>query len=174
MLQCSRCGREINFGTYCDSCQFYVYNEQCWRCRMYLPKAELQQWCGQTYCPYCIQDLRDHERNMQANQDERVRKIPGEKPPDEHGFRIGQKNLDYFCDQCQSDLDIVYVIADHKFCELCFQQYRKECINNDIDTPPHVKFRIKESPGLLVRLINFLKRKINDEWKKRNTKKNDK
>ncbi|MEW6529169.1 MAG: hypothetical protein AB1391_04725 [Candidatus Micrarchaeota archaeon] len=144
---------------------------------MYLPKAELQQWCGQTYCPYCIQDIRDDEKNLQAKQDARIPKTSG-IPPDESGFeigqKIGQKNQDYFCDQCQSNLDIVYVVADHKFCELCFQQQRKEWSERGIDAPPYMKFKVKESPGLLMRLIEFLKRKISEEWRRRNKKKDKK
>ncbi len=65
---CSRCGRvdEMEHGSdglpYCSACIFYGMNKQCYRCRMYLPATELQQYRGQLMCPYCIQDARDQDR----------------------------------------------------------------------------------------------------------------
>ncbi len=203
MPNCSRCGREISTGMYCESCHFYIYNEQCWRCRMYLPKVELQQWRGQTYCPYCIQDLRDEEKDVEEKMGEREREkgaagekrqpgaeeddsqgsggsgesrgssyVEGGTPPDSGaGGGVGQKNHDYACDRCREDLDVVYIVADYKFCELCFQQERRQWSDEGIKPPPHMKFRIKENPGFFTSFLRFLKRKIREEWEKRKKKK---
>ncbi len=166
MAQCSRCGRECT-GTYCDTCQFYVYNDQCWRCRMYLPRVELQQWRGQVYCPYCIMDIREDEKNVEEAKGERSRAEEGGVPPDQQPPGVGQKNPDYECDKCKGDLDIAYIVADHKFCELCFQQQVRSWKDDNIQPPPYMKFRVKEGAGLFSRLLNFLKRKIREEWEKR-------
>jgi hypothetical protein len=51
---------------YCSSCAFYGMNKQCYRCRMYLPATELQQYRGQLVCPYCLQDMRAEDRRSEA------------------------------------------------------------------------------------------------------------
>lgn len=140
---------------------------------MYLPRVELQQWRGQTYCPYCIMDIREEEKQREESQGEAARRAHGEgggppTPPDETPFGTGQKNPDYECDRCRGDLDIVYVVADHKFCELCFNQQLRNWKRDGIDPPPHMKFRAKNNPGLFAKLIAFLKHKIREEWEKRN------
>ncbi len=173
MPNCARCGTETT-GTYCDSCSFYVNNDQCWRCRMYLPKVELQQWRGQSFCPYCIQDIREDELKAEERRNARSR-IPGPtseggRTPDEAPFGSGVKNPDYECDKCKNDLDIVYIVADHKFCEICFQQQIKTWKDAGIKTPPYMKFRAKEGMGLLARLIRLLKDMIREEWEKRSGK----
>ncbi|VVB98262.1 Uncharacterised protein [uncultured archaeon] len=179
MPQCSKCGREISHGTYCESCQFYVYNDQCWRCRMYLPRVELQQWRGQTYCPYCIQDIRDEQRRESETEAASARgpgyaaDRPG-TPPDEKPFGQGQKNPDYECDKCKGDLDIVYVVADHKFCEVCFHQQMKQWRDERIPVPPYMKFNASVNRSLFSRLIRYLKRKIREEWVKRRSRKDGK
>jgi hypothetical protein len=171
MPNCSRCGREISHGTYCESCQFYVMNDQCWRCRMYLPIVELQQWRGQTYCPYCIQDIRDEERKEEEKHGDGAAK-PGQPgadsgtPPDERPFGTGEKNPDYECDKCKGDLDIVYIVSDHKFCEICFQQQLRDWKNSRVPPPPYMKFNAKGNMGLFGRLIRFLKNRIREEWEK--------
>lgn len=116
-------------------------------------------------------DIRDEEKGAEERRGERERQAAEGIPPEEKGFGPGQKNPDYLCDKCKDDLDIVYVVADHKFCELCFEQQRKTWKKENIPTPPFIKFRAKESPGLIVQLIKFLKRKIREEWEKRNKKK---
>ncbi|MDD5336979.1 MAG: hypothetical protein PHS02_00680 [Candidatus ainarchaeum sp.] len=187
MMNCLRCGRETS-GQYCDTCRFYETNDQCWRCRMYLPKVELQQWRGQTYCPYCIMDIRDEEKRTEEARGERARaqgaQEPGERGeyhgdegmrpggethgghPSEPGpFGAAQKE-EYLCDKCRGDLEIVYVVADHKFCELCFNQQAREWKKSG-KAPPHLKYRLKEDPGLLVKLIRYLKSRVREEWEKR-------
>lgn len=174
MPNCSRCGMETASGPYCDNCSFYMLNDQCWRCRMYLPKVELQQWKGQTYCPYCIQDLRHAEKDAQQRRDEGAAKAPEGIPPDSTPPGQGQVNPDYLCDKCRDEMDIAYVVADHKFCEMCFQQQLRDWKEERISAPPYMKFRVKDSPGMFMRFIRFIKRKISDEWERRNRKKREK
>lgn len=174
-MNCLICGREIPAGRYCDSCRFYEVNAQCWRCRMYLPKVELQQWRGQTYCPYCIMEIREAE--VQGEEQRGAGARAGEAPPDasippeERPFGQGQKNPDYECDKCKGDLDIAYVVADHKFCEICFQQQIREIRSEGGRQPPYLKYKIKEGPGLFIRFLRYMKAKISEEWKKRTKKK---
>lgn len=121
-------------------------------------------------------DLRDSEKHMEEKSGEsaRMHETPGEgRPPDEAGFGTGQKNPeDYLCDKCRGDLDIVYVLSDHKFCEICFQEQIKYWNTQNIKTPPYAKFKVKEDSGLLARFIQFLKKKISEEWEKRRKKGN--
>ncbi len=171
MASCMRCGSEIFSGQYCESCSFYATNDQCWRCRMYLPRVELQQWRGQTYCPYCIMDIRDEEKNAEERRGEGARKEEEGVPPGEFPPGVAQKNPDYQCDKCKDDLDLVYVVADHKFCELCFEQQRRAWKKENIQTPPYVKFKVAEGAGWFSRFLRFLKSMIREEWEKRNRKK---
>lgn len=174
-MACAKCGRECS-GTYCETCQFYAYNDQCWRCRMYLPRLELQQWMGQTYCPYCIMDVQQ-AKAAETREAERVRggieKDDKGVPPDEQPPPIGQKNPDYECDKCKHDMDIAYIVADHKFCDICFNEQLSYWKKEGVKVPPYMKFRLKENAGLFRRFIHFLKHKLSEEWKKRTKKKND-
>lgn len=148
---------------------------------MYLPRVELQQWRGQVYCPYCIMDIRTEEKADEEIISEHARKKlekPDEDiPPDDYAPGVGikeneksseEKTRIYECDKCKSGLDIVYVVSDHQFCEYCFRQQVKQWKDNDIQPPPYLKFKIRESPGLFSRFIDFLKRKITEEWERRN------
>ncbi len=109
---CSRCGRngEMEYGAdglmYCSSCSFYGLNKQCWKCRMYLPAAELQQYRGQWMCPYCVQDSRDQDRKAQ----EYVPKKP-------HVDIISYPEQ---CERCGRDLEgLVYIWNGKKLCKSC-------------------------------------------------------
>lgn len=174
-MKCIKCGAE-SVGQYCNNCAFYENNAQCWRCRMYLPRVELQQWRGQTYCPYCIMDIREMEKKAEEYDGEQARHRitthdTGSTPPDERPFGTGQQDSVYECDKCKNDLDIVYVIADHKFCELCFNQQMREWKNEGVKPPPYLKYKLKESVGFFAKLILLLKHKITQEWEKRMKKK---
>ena len=111
---CIRCGRnsEVDYGTdgmpYCSSCIFYGTNKQCYRCRMYLPATELQQYRGQWVCPYCIQDMRDEDRRIT----ERVQ----EKP------HLEVLSYPERCERCGRDLKgRVYIWNGKTLCKRCLQ-----------------------------------------------------
>ncbi|MFH0885025.1 MAG: hypothetical protein V1861_04905 [Candidatus Micrarchaeota archaeon] len=111
---CSRCGTsgEMEYGsdglTYCSSCAFYGLNKQCYRCRMYLPAAELQQYRGQWMCPYCVQDMRDADRKAE-----------------EPAADKGKPHLDVVsyleqCERCGRDLESrVYIWNGKRLCKSC-------------------------------------------------------
>ncbi len=113
--RCIRCGRqsEIEYGTdglpYCSSCSFYGLNKQCWRCRMYLPAAELQQYQGQWMCPYCVQDARADQRKQEESYGK-----------EEHVFR--RKTIEETCERCGRTLDAtVYILNGRRLCRSCLE-----------------------------------------------------
>jgi len=111
---CSRCGRAgtVEYAPdgqqYCSACIFYGMNRQCYRCRMYLPVTELQQFRGQWACPYCIQDMRDEDRRAEQP-------VSGE----------GKHSLDVLtyperCERCGRDLEgRVYIWNGMRLCRKC-------------------------------------------------------
>ncbi|MFN7991210.1 MAG: hypothetical protein U0R44_03560 [Candidatus Micrarchaeia archaeon] len=111
---CSRCGRvgEMDYGTdglaYCSSCAFYGLNRQCWRCRMYLPASELQQYNGQWSCPYCIQDLRDADRHASEYREEK--------------HKLEAYQYVEQCERCGRDLEgRVYIWNGRRLCKKCLE-----------------------------------------------------
>ena len=111
MGMCSRCGRKghMEYGSdglaYCSACIFYGLNKQCWKCGMYLPATELQQYRGQWICPICIQDLRDKDRKAT----EYVHKKP----------KLQRISYPETCERCGKDLDTVYIWNGKRLCKSC-------------------------------------------------------
>ncbi len=110
---CSRCGRvsEVEYGTdglaYCSSCVFYGTNKQCFRCMMYLPAAELQQYKGVWACPYCIRDMRDDDR----------KKGEGTAPEKPHMTALASPEI---CERCGRNLDErIYIWNGRRLCKKC-------------------------------------------------------
>lgn len=74
-MGCIKCGSEehCEYGSdghmYCESCRFYGMNQQCWRCRIYVPFAEMQQYRGFWMCQYCLIDAREEK----IKRDEKMR-----------------------------------------------------------------------------------------------------
>lgn len=111
---CSRCGTSgiVEYGSdglaYCNSCAFFGLNKQCYRCRMYLPAAELQQYRGQWMCPYCVQDMRDEDRKAEAPE-------PSKGKP-----RLDAISYTEQCERCGRDLDTrVYIWNGKRLCKPC-------------------------------------------------------
>ena len=111
---CSRCGAvgEMTYGgdglSYCSSCSFYGLNKQCYRCRMYLPASELQQYKGQLVCPYCLQDSRAEDRRSEEHV------VDMERPKVEI-LRVPEQ-----CERCGRDLEgRVYIWNGRKLCKHC-------------------------------------------------------
>lgn len=110
---CSRCGRvsEVDYGAdglpYCSSCIFYGMNRQCFRCRMYVPASELQQYKGVWACPYCVQDMRDEDRRAGAQERPRV-----------HALTYSET-----CERCGKELDErVYIWNSRRLCRSCLDE----------------------------------------------------
>lgn len=117
---CSRCGRagEMEYGadglSYCSACIFYGLNRQCWRCMMYLPISELQQYRGQWACPYCIQDMRYEDRKK------------GEGPAPEKPHLDVLQYVEQ-CERCGRDLQgRVYIWNGKKLCKHCLGDEQQE------------------------------------------------
>jgi hypothetical protein len=111
---CSRCGRvgEVDYGAdglpYCSSCVFYGMNRQCFRCRMYVPASELQQYKGVWACPYCIQNMRDEDRKASA---------PAERP------HVPAVSYSEACERCGRALgDRVYIWNNRRLCKTCLEE----------------------------------------------------
>lgn len=151
---CSRCGRrsEMEYGSdgqiYCSSCAFYGLNKQCWRCRMYLPAAELQQYRGQWACPYCIQDMRDADRRAE----EQVQERP----------KLERVQLPELCERCGRDLDNrVYIWNGRKLC--------KNCVNDEQEKwglvgggPMSAPYRVTLEPERKRKKESFIIRMISE------------
>jgi hypothetical protein len=136
---CSRCGRmaEIQYGSdglgYCSSCAFYGLNKQCWRCRMYLPASELQQYRGQYTCPYCIMDLRDADRRAEEYHEEK------------HKLEVLQ--YPETCERCGRDLEgRVYVWNGRKLCRKCLEDEQDSKWGLVGGGPMHAPQRISLKP----------------------------
>lgn len=120
MGTCSRCGRQdhTEYGAdgqpYCSSCIFFGINKQCWRCRMYLPATELQQYKGMWMCPYCLQDARDEDRKMTSGYGK-------EKGP------ITPHYVPETCERCGRDLgDRVYIWNGRRLCRNCLGEEQEK------------------------------------------------
>jgi YgiT-type zinc finger domain-containing protein len=84
---------------------FYGLNRQCWKCRMYLPSSEMQQYRGQWTCPICIQDMRSEERRSRDYGRGKER------------FRV--LAVPEYCERCGRDLTTVYILNGKKLCSSC-------------------------------------------------------
>ncbi|MBD3210792.1 hypothetical protein GF318_05405 [Candidatus Micrarchaeota archaeon] len=110
---CSRCGRktETEYGAdglpYCNACSFYGLNRQCWKCRMYVPASEVQQYRGQWVCPVCISQLRSEETRAK------------EHKPEKHPLRP----LAYpeTCERCGKETEVLYYWNGKFLCRSCLE-----------------------------------------------------
>jgi len=153
---CSRCGTngQMDYGSdglmYCSSCSFYGMNKQCYRCRMYLPAAELQQYRGQWMCPYCVQDMRSEDRKAE------------EPEPSK-----GKPHLDVIsyteqCERCGRDLKSrVYIWNGKRLC--------KSCVNDEQEKwslvgggPMAAPYRISLGPEKRRRKMSLIESLISD------------
>lgn len=108
---CSRCGQrgEIEYGvdgqSYCSSCIFYGLNKQCWKCRMYLPIAELQQYKGQWICPNCLMNSRDEDRDS---------------------IHARRYRIDERCARCNRETNNYYLWNGQRLCKSCVNDEQKK------------------------------------------------
>lgn len=134
---------------------------QCWRCRMYFPKYESQQWRGYTYCQRCILDIQNEERNAEDRMQDKARKageaihrpLRGDKFPPSGTAQLAEE---YACESCGKDLEMVYILANHKYCDACFTQQVRAWKEQGIELPQYIKFKLKERKGLFARFFDFL------------------
>ena len=165
MMRCSRCGGEgeVNYGTdglaYCNNCSFYGLNKQCWKCRMYLPATELQQFRGQFTCPYCIMDLRDDERRFEERRKE------SEYGKDRYNKDSTRDENSYHkerCERCGRETGITYRYNGMVLCNSCVGDAKKKWKDIGSDHPPMAMLRIKEERGLASKIVAVVERKISE------------
>ncbi|NYZ60729.1 hypothetical protein H0O01_03455 [Candidatus Micrarchaeota archaeon] len=110
-MPCRSCGRE-GYSDICSECMFREQNQQCWRCRMYIPNAEMQQWRGQWICPNCRMDLEREEGG------------PGreKKKKEEEGGQADMYEKPGRCDQCGRETIILYRFNHRNLCWYCLEK----------------------------------------------------
>lgn len=109
-MRCRVCGRE-GFDI-CPECQFREQNQQCWRCRMYIPKAEMQQWRGQWICPNCRMDLEREEGEAAG----------GRKGKEDEGGAAELHEKKGKCDRCGRETLILYKFNGKNLCWYCLEK----------------------------------------------------
>jgi len=146
MTQCSRCGMEthIEYGAdgqaYCGSCIFYGMNKPCFKCRMYLPASELQQFKGQWVCPYCLMDMREEERRTERGAEENYLK----------GSAVAER-----CERCGRAMPVVYYFGGKRLCDSCMEEAQKDWRDVGGERPPLPMQRITERKTKEAGLTSF-------------------
>ena len=141
MLRCRVCGRS-GFDI-CPDCQFKEMNQQCWRCRMYIPKAEMQQWKGQWICPNCMMEMREEEERSHGR---------------EARERLGQ------CERCGRRTATLYRWKGRLLCQVCLD--KDEHYAGKGPSAGGIRMRpIEKKPGksLIQRLAEFIFGKKEEE-----------
>jgi len=119
---------------------FYGLNKPCFKCRMYLPAAELQQYKGQWLCPYCLMDSRDEDRRAEGRGEDHLK-----------GYSYSEQ-----CERCGRALSIVYYYRGRKLCESCVDEAKREWKDVGGEKPPLSMYRITEEKGKEARKLSFL------------------
>ena len=135
MLHCRVCGRP-GFDI-CPDCQFKEMNRQCWRCGMYIPAAEMQQYKGQWICPNCLMDMRAEDEKMLH--EPKVREKLGE------------------CERCGRRTGILYRYRGRLLCEVCLKRDEDYMARGPSGGKVVVRPLKKEKKrGLLQKLVDFI------------------
>jgi hypothetical protein len=124
---------------------FYGMNKQCYRCRMYLPATELQQYKGQLMCPYCLNDVRDQDRRAEERSIEGTERATG--------YLSGEH-----CDRCGRELTTVYYYGGRKLCQNCLDDAKHESKDVGGEKPPLPPYRITEKAAAEAGRRSFLER----------------
>ncbi len=109
-MPCRVCGRE-GYADICSECMFREQNQQCWRCRIYIPMAEMQQWRGQWICPNCRMDLEREEGGAPGGRG---------KPEEEAAAELHEKKGR--CDRCGRETIILYKFNGRNLCWYCLEK----------------------------------------------------
>jgi len=152
--RCSRCGRKtdveyaIDGRAYCSSCIFYANYRQCWKCQMYLPVAELQQYKGQWMCPYCLMDEREDDKKKNEYKERRYEKEP---------LYTTAIKYSETCQRCGRETDLLYSYNDRILCSSCLGEEQKKW-GTVGGGPAATPYRIKqgEGKGVLAQMFEAL------------------
>ncbi|MEM4272339.1 MAG: hypothetical protein QXH30_02020 [Candidatus Bilamarchaeaceae archaeon] len=154
-LRCRICGRE-GFEI-CPECSFKEMNQQCWRCRMYLPAAEMQQFQGQWICPNCRMDLQEEKKRHGGGSAEHGGAGSGaggsgeDFTSEERKERLGE------CERCGRPSEVFYIVGGRKLCKFCFEQGKEYMARGPGASPLRIQImrRKREKKGLLRRIVEF-------------------
>ncbi len=124
--------------SYCSSCIFYGLNKQCWKCRMYLPMSELQQYKGQWICPNCLMDAKDADN-----------------------YRMRRYTYNERCARCGREIDRLYTWNGRRLCITCLNDEQSKwgmVGGGPMGGGSRIMSPIKEdgSEGLLSRIISSI------------------
>jgi len=126
--------------SYCGSCIFYGLNKPCFKCRMYLPISELQQFKGQWVCPYCLMDSREEERRAERGAEESYLK----------GIAVAER-----CERCGRAMPVVYYFGGKRLCDSCMEEAQKQWRDVGGERPPLPMQRITEKKAKEAGLTAF-------------------
>ncbi len=151
--RCMRCGRKghVEYGvdglTYCNSCLFYGMNKQCWRCRMYLPAVELQQYKGQWICPNCLSDMVQEDNRMT----QKTESYP--IPPHIYAER---------CERCGRETSLYYIYNGRRLCKNCLEEEQAKwgLVGGGPSAAPFRVTYQEKGEGLLQKMIGKLLERI--------------
>jgi hypothetical protein len=151
-LHCRVCGRE-GFDI-CPECSFRELNQQCWRCRMYLPSAEMQQFQGQWICPNCRMDMQEAQRRQEKGHGGSGSSGGGpgdDSASSEMGERLGE------CERCKRPTDVFYIVNGRKLCKFCFEQGKEYMARGPGTSPMRIQIMRKthEKKSLFRKIIEF-------------------
>ncbi|MBI5046437.1 hypothetical protein HZC07_01770 [Candidatus Micrarchaeota archaeon] len=161
MGTCSRCGAsgEMEYGTdglsYCSSCVFYGMNKQCFKCRMYVPGTELQQYKGQWLCPSCNQDMRSSDRKLESREEKKD--------------SVELLSYSETCDRCGKVADRLYRWNGRNLCKSCLtdEQDKWELVRG---APSASSYRIPLGPIKKEKEKSFIEAIISDSESKMESK----
>ncbi len=117
--------------------EFYKMNEQCWRCRMYVPRVEMKYHAGLLYCPICYQDVVEGNRcevcgNILEHSALRICPSCRERKEAE-GERKGEASQAaerktgesvVQCSECQQQVERVEWESGRPLCPICLEKHR--------------------------------------------------
>lgn len=160
-IHCRVCGRE-GFDI-CPECSFRELNQQCWRCRMYLPMAEMQQYQGQWICPNCRMDMQEAERKHSKGGHGSSGSQGGagdDSASQEFNDRLGE------CERCRRPTDVFYIVGGRKLCKFCFEQGKEYMARGPGASPTRIQImrRKHEKKSPLRKIIEFFLGKGEPEY----------
>jgi len=152
--RCSRCGRktDVEYGSdgraYCSSCIFYANYKQCWKCQMYVPVTELQQYKGQWMCPYCLADERADDKKKSEYKERKYEKEPL------YTTRIRYSET---CERCGRDTEMLYSYNGRILCHGCLEEEQKKwgTVGGGPSATPY-RIKVSEEKGILAQMIDSL------------------
>ncbi len=152
--RCSRCGRktDVEYGAdgrpYCSSCIFYANYKQCWKCQMYVPITELQQYKGQWMCPYCLVDEREADKKKDEYKEKKYKK---------EELITTRIRYSETCERCGKETELLYSYNGRILCHSCLGEEQKkwDIVGGGPSATPY-RIKISEQKGVLEQMIDSI------------------